>query len=122
MWEPDRQLKNWIEENKNNLPDATFAHGSTLSLLNFEKSEQTPSMQLNQIVLLAAKLVSELGPSYLHIFERAERELVNAKRVEKQLAKIQSLANIKSDLIQPKFLLSQRWSAAVSGSGVFMPH
>ena len=105
-WDPKKVLQGWIERN-------SYSTGIKSPLIKrsplrfYEEGEHIPISELEMAVIKAAKIVHRLGPDYIDIFARAERELENAKQEIKTMERIRKIANIEkpsyleSDLIKP---------------------
>lgn len=128
-WDAEKALEKWMGRNR--FSDSKKNPSVNSNLIHFYgENEYIPISELESVVLKAANIVNQLGPDYLDIFERAERELENAKQNMNTLERInrialsgsQSCSYIKSDLVQPKSFLLQAWASAVSGANVFMSH
>ena len=127
VWNAEKALREWIVRNKPTGNLSPFS--SQLPKIHFyEEMDHIPLDELEQAVIKAARIVKDLGTEYIDIFERAERELQNARQERNTLERIKRIAtgyqssNIKSNLFQPKSFLLKAWSRTVSGTNVFVPH
>ena len=129
QWHPEEALKKWVVKNRYTLSDTAVKADLVLPYL-YKAGDDIAIRELEAAVIKAAKIVQQLGIDYIDIFNRAEKELENAKRQRDALKKIEHIAtkqtpvalHPKSDLIQPTSFLLQAWADAISGTDVFMPH
>ena len=106
-WNAQRALKKWILRNIQ-LPENKPSSRSCVEIYFYNENEDVPLHELENALVMAAKIVDESGPDYLPVFERMEREIEAArlrensmKRARQLSAKISFLFNSKSNLIQP---------------------
>ena len=105
-WDAKEVLEKWVKRNlrKTHNNRTTFQKAS---IHFYKESEHIPISELEMAVFKAAKIVDELGPDYIDIFQRAEQELEKAKRDMRTMERIHRIAKqtkpsyLESDLIKP---------------------
>lgn len=116
-WNAERVLEKWIERNVNPI---SILSKNAKPLKLYGQGDYIPIEEFEAVVIKAANLVNDLGEEYLCIFERAERELKDARERLAKMERIREIASHakqrigKGDFIQPNFLLRQTWAEAVS--------
>jgi hypothetical protein len=105
-WNAEKVFKYWLS--KNMLGQRCEIDLSYYLIVSFYKEgDSIPIAELEVAVIKAAKIVSDLGINYIDIFERAERELKQAKNRINTIERIhritnnKSSLNLKNDLIEP---------------------
>lgn len=120
-WQAHLVLRKWTKANfiSQNSDDKM----SLFPMIDFyNEGDKISIAELELVVMKAARIVERFGPNYLDIFERAERELANAKsklnKWEKVciMAKSEYLSHRESYFIKPRSFLLQAWTKAVSWS------
>ena len=105
-WDAKAALEKWVARSLrspvNNLPTDNLN-----PIYFYKEGDHIPISELESIVIKTARLVDQLGPDYIVIFERAERELEKAKRDMNTLERIRQIAHrsehsdFESNLIKP---------------------
>lgn len=129
-WNPEQVLKKWVERNSIFSTSGNVPCLGSVPIQFYKEGDYIPISELESAVQKSARIVNQLGPDYLGIFERAEHELEKAKQNLNTLERIQRIAlsgtwcvsNLEGDLVKPKSFLFQAWSIAVPGTDVFMSH
>lgn len=111
-------LKNAVSESVN-----TNHHQKNASLFKLYKEDEIiPLHKLEELLVMAARIVDELGQKYLPVFDRFEREIEKRRIDERQLSKIASLlettesTRLNGDFVKPSLLLCKAWTIAISRS------
>lgn len=127
-WNAQKALEDWISNNKTTCINKKKKAFTNEPLYFYQENETIPIAELESLVYKTAKLVDELGTDYIDLFHRAEKELEKAQQNLNTLERIRNItapsksSDLKSNLIEPKSLLFQAWSASVSGTDIFMSH
>ena len=127
-WDAETKAREWLLKNSHRTLSQSDLF-NTSAIRYYCEDEFIPIEELEACVVKAARIVRTLGVEYIEVFERAERELQDAKRTMQTLKRIDQLTsknrnelNFKGNLAEPGSLLFKAWSKAVTGSLILVPH
>jgi len=105
-WNAEKVFKYWVSKNiLDQRGETGLKHYPIVPF--YEKGEHIPIAELEGAVIKAAKIVSDLGTGYIDIFERAEKELKQAKLRMETIERIYRIAiekkpsPLEDNLIKP---------------------
>jgi len=112
-WRAEKALENWLNTN---FSEANSQAEPFKKNRLYQEGEIIPIEELEYGLIKAAKLVEDLGITYIDIFERIEKELKDAQTREQTFQKIKSITKkidskylVSKTNIYPLFQLSQYW-------------